>query len=64
VSVTEHLIRNITQPKIQGAYKSLPNKSDGIENELRVVKHKGKHYLALKSENSWHFFQEVDIAGV
>jgi len=38
--------------------------SDGDENDVRSIQHKGKFYMAMKIRGQWRYFQETKLAEV
>jgi hypothetical protein len=60
MSQAEHIIRNLTQPKVTISDR-LYNRREGVEAELRVLIHKGSYYLAVKGKHNWHYFKEDSL---
>ncbi len=54
-------LRSITQSLVTGPHNRLQEPKEGNDGDIRIVKHKGKYYLAVKADNKWRYFQEINI---
>ena len=54
--------RNFNQIPVSGPFGKPLRNSDGVENEVRVVRSGATYSIAVKSNNVWRYFSESGIA--